>query len=98
MATPLPLDPDTIAKIHNDLDIITRKAWRDLSKYDFSAFSYHAQAFTLRNGLLPLAARLPNPFRDLVLIAKKKASDGSPAKNAGPVQTLALDLPSDVMI
>lgn len=50
-----------------------RKAWDSLSRYKFLMFGYHAaQWVTLRRLVQSNVDFLPNPWRDLVTVARDK--------------------------
>jgi len=68
----LPDSNDPIDRIHNARLDAERKAWDSLARYKFYMFGYWSAAWVKYNHLMPKEEKLPNPFKDAVLLARNK--------------------------
>jgi hypothetical protein len=67
-----PLDSVAVLKrIHEGMEDAEKKAWEALAGYKFLMFGYHAARWV--NYSKALGGRRANPFRDAVLLARKKS-------------------------
>ncbi len=62
----------TTEKLIAELDEAERKAWDSLARYKFQMFGYWAAIWVHLNRLS--GENRPNPWRDLVLAARRRAS------------------------
>jgi len=60
--------------IQQEIQEAERKAWRALASYKFIMFGYHAAIWVELNRIAQSQGhkRRPNPFRDLVEVARRK--------------------------
>jgi hypothetical protein len=61
---------DVLGRIHEEMEDAEKKAWEALAGYKFWMFGYHAARWVGYSKLL--GGRRANPFRDAVLLARKK--------------------------
>jgi len=66
-------DEYTTDKILDAMVDAERKAWEALSGYKFWMFGYHAGRWVNYNNLL--SSKLPNPFKDAVILARNKVDN-----------------------
>jgi hypothetical protein len=67
-------DADYERMISLKMDGCVFRAHDSLARYKFWMFGYHAAAWVKYNELLPSDKKQPNPFSDLVKLAKSKVS------------------------
>jgi len=58
--------------VHNARLEAETKAWKALAGYKFYMFGYWSAAWVKYNHLMPKEEKLPNPFKDAVLLARDK--------------------------
>lgn len=67
----------TFLAVRTMRDDALAKAWDSLARYKFWQFGYHAARWVQANGLLPREQKQPNPFRELVHLAREKHGEPS---------------------
>lgn len=69
---------DLAVRLTAERETARRKAWDALARYKFWMFGYHAARWVFLTQLLGHEGRPigGNPFREIVLIARKKVEEG----------------------
>ncbi|MCY4511607.1 MAG: hypothetical protein OXG35_32270 [Acidobacteria bacterium] len=72
---------DTLAgRLRRDRQLAENRAWKALAGYKFWMFGYWAAWWCKLNALQPPDARRPNPWREIVSLARDRAQQTAPTR------------------
>lgn len=83
----------TPINIDDKLDEAERKAWDSLGRYKFLMFGYWSGVWVHLNQIA--GSRRPNPWKELVQVARVHTGDETPSEDTQAVLDLPTDPPQD---